>query len=184
MLKGVCPPQNCVLWRETSFLRRRQTGNAKIQFPPFGRSTKIKHTSSAQIEFVLGLFQQTFLTTNQCEKCFRCRRDSNQQLLENIFLINLFLFTFMLLSSHFKYKLKKRRCCAWGSNPGPQDGRRRRSLWASYGGSPLSIHILKASHISRRKPVQTFLMKFSSVPCDRNLWLYHKMKSSFFLKIY
>ena len=37
-----------------------------------------------------------------------------------------FCFYFDLFSSKFKYKLKKHRCCAWGSNPGPQDVRRRR----------------------------------------------------------
>ena len=39
-----------------------------------------------------------------------------------------FLFIFVLFSLQFqKYKLKKHRYCAWDSNPGPQDGRRRRS---------------------------------------------------------
>ena len=42
----------------------------------------------------------------------------------------LFLFIFVLFSSQFKYKLKKHRCCAWGSNPGPQDGRCGRIHWA------------------------------------------------------
>ena len=30
----------------------------------------------------------------------------------------LFLFIFDLITSHFKYKLKNHRCCAWVSNPG------------------------------------------------------------------
>ena len=38
----------------------------------------------------------------------------------------LFLFIFDLFLQ-FQYKLKKRRWCAWDSNPGPQDGRRRRN---------------------------------------------------------
>ena len=29
-----------------------------------------------------------------------------------------FYFTFVLISSQFKFKLKKRRCCTWESNPG------------------------------------------------------------------
>ena len=28
----------------------------------------------------------------------------------------------------FKYKCKKRRCCAWRSNPGPQDGSKSGSI--------------------------------------------------------
>ena len=31
-------------------------------------------------------------------------------------------------------KIKKRQCCAWDSNPGPQDGRRRRIHWAMAAG--------------------------------------------------
>ena len=38
---------------------------------------------------------------------------------------NTFLCIVVLFSSQFKYKLKKRRCCAWVSNPGPWDGRHR-----------------------------------------------------------
>ena len=39
----------------------------------------------------------------------------------------LFLFTFVLFSLQFQYKLKKHRWCAWDSNPWPQDGRRRQN---------------------------------------------------------
>ena len=39
----------------------------------------------------------------------------------------IFLFIFVLFSLQFQYKLKKHRWCAWDSNPGPQDGRRRRN---------------------------------------------------------
>ena len=38
---------------------------------------------------------------------------------------NTFLCIVVLFSSQFKYKLKKRRCCAWVSNPGPQECRHR-----------------------------------------------------------
>ena len=38
-----------------------------------------------------------------------------------------FSFIFVLFTSHINYKLKKRRCCAWDSNQGQQDGRRRRN---------------------------------------------------------
>ena len=37
----------------------------------------------------------------------------------------LFLFIFILFLLQFQYKLKKHRWCAWDSNPGLQDGRRR-----------------------------------------------------------
>ena len=36
-----------------------------------------------------------------------------------------FSFIFVLFTSQINCKLKKRRCSAWDSNPGPQDGRRR-----------------------------------------------------------
>ena len=39
----------------------------------------------------------------------------------------LFLFIFVLFSLQIQYKLKKHRWCAWDSNPGLQDGRRRRN---------------------------------------------------------
>ena len=39
----------------------------------------------------------------------------------------LFLFIFVLFLLQFQYKLKKHRWCAWDSNPGPQDGRRRQN---------------------------------------------------------
>ena len=42
----------------------------------------------------------------------------------------LFLSIFVFFSSQFKYELKKLRQCAWGSNPGPQDGWCRRIHWA------------------------------------------------------
>ena len=47
----------------------------------------------------------------------------------------LFCFIFVLFTLQFKFKLKKakRRCCAWDSNQGPQDGRRRRIHWAMAG---------------------------------------------------
>ena len=38
-----------------------------------------------------------------------------------------FWFIFVLFSLQFQYKLKKHRWCAWDSNPGTQDGRRRRN---------------------------------------------------------
>ena len=40
------------------------------------------------------------------------------------------LFYFRPFHTQFKYKLKKRRCCACDSNPGPQNGRHRRIHWA------------------------------------------------------
>ena len=42
----------------------------------------------------------------------------------------LFWFIFVLFTSQFQFKLKKRSCCAWDSNPGSQDDRRRRIHWA------------------------------------------------------
>ena len=44
---------------------------------------------------------------------------------------SLFLFfIFDLFSLQLKYKLKNRRCCTWGSNPGPHVGTCRRIHWA------------------------------------------------------
>ena len=37
---------------------------------------------------------------------------------------------FLSFSQKFKYKLKKFWCCAWESNPGPQDGRCKWIHWA------------------------------------------------------
>ena len=48
-----------------------------------------------------------------------------------------FLFIFVLFLLQFQYKLKKRRWCAWDSNPGPQDGRRRRN----HGAMAATIHL-------------------------------------------
>ena len=47
-----------------------------------------------------------------------------------------FLFIFVLFLLQFQYKLKKRRWCAWDSNPGPQDGRHRRN----HGGMAATQH--------------------------------------------
>ena len=44
-------------------------------------------------------------------------------------------------NSNDKYKLKKHRWCAWDSNPGRQDGRRRRIHWAI--AAPLSFIFLQ-----------------------------------------
>ena len=45
----------------------------------------------------------------------------------------LFLFIFVLFSSQFKCKLKKHRCCAWGSNPGLENIIHRQIHWANGG---------------------------------------------------
>ena len=53
---------------------------------------------------------------------------------------SLFWFIFILFSLQFQHKLKKHRWCAWDSNPGPQDGRRRwnhRAMAATL----LSVHL-------------------------------------------
>ena len=56
----------------------------------------------------------------------------------------LYLFIFVLFTFKFNWqiyslKLKKHRWCAWDSNPGRQDGRRRRIHWAMV--APLKVHI-------------------------------------------
>ena len=43
--------------------------------------------------------------------------------------------------SHHYLNSKKHRCCAWGSNPGPQVGRRRRIHWAM--ATPLKWNVFK-----------------------------------------
>ena len=64
-----------------------------------------------------------------------------------------FLFIFVLFTFQFKWQIynlnninwKKRRWCAWDSNPGPQDGRCRQIHWAM--AAPLILYSLIA-HLS------------------------------------
>ena len=76
----------------------------------------------------------------------------------------LFLFIFVVSICH-NLNWKKRRWCAWDSNPGRQDGRRERIHWAT--AAPLCFEL---KHYLWRC-LSTYLMRIAGLnQCDQRCW--------------